>query len=326
MVENPEKFKELVQESLRRQVAAINKLCTQKGMKFWDYGNSFLLEASRAGADVMNKDEKTKAQRPFSYPSYVQDIMGDIFAMGFGPFRWVCLSNDEKDLQKTDEIAAKIFEESMQKINSKCGDKRNEFEEFRYQLYSDNLRWIQKAMENKLVVGSQARILYSDGEGRRKLALAMNEAVRSGELSGPIAISRDHHDVSGADSPWRETSCLYDGSFKLADMATQTVIGNALRGATWVALHNGGGTGFGEAINCGFGFVLDGTHETDKRVDNMLFFDVYNGITRRSWSGNEKAKYCVEEASTEIPGYKPTIPHYAQEDLIDKIFAKKMGK
>jgi urocanate hydratase len=301
MVEDPEKFKSLVQESLRRQVAAINKL-TAKGMKFWDYGNSFLLEASRAKADILNQDGT------FKYPSYVEDIMGDIFSLGFGPFRWVCLSNDPKDLEESDKIAAEVISELAKKAPQKSQKQ-----------YNDNLLWITKAGENKLVVGSQARILYSDAVGRVKIAEAFNDAIKSGRIKGGIVLSRDHHDVSGADSPYRETSNIRDGSYKTADMAVQTVIGNSFRGATWVALHNGGGTGWGEAINCGFGLVLDGTEEAAKRAREMLFWDVTNGLGRRSWSGHPYAEESIKRAMEAEPKLKVTIPNHAKDSLLDEI-------
>lgn len=320
MKEDPEKFKKLVQESLVRQISAINKLTEEKELKFWDYGNSFLLEADRAGADVKNKNEKEKDYKPFKYPSYVQDIMGDIFSMGFGPFRWVCLSNDPKDLKQTDLIASQVFLDLLKKYENKKDDELNEFENFQKQLYKDNYNWIVKADDNKMVVGSQARILYSDIEGRIKLALEMNNAVKSKKITGCVAISRDHHDVSGADSPWRETSCVYDGSFKCADMSVQTVIGNAMRGATWVALHNGGGTGWGEAMNCGFGLVLDGSEETEIKLKNMLFWDVANGISRRAWSGNKFAKYVAKENEKIYGKYKLTKPNDVDDKYIDDLF------
>jgi len=300
---NQEEFKKRVQDSLRRQVKAINVL-TERGMKFWDYGNSFLLEASRAGADVLDKNDITGQN--FRYPSYVQDIMGDIFSLGFGPFRWVCLSGNPADLEETDRIAAEVIDQLTQisPLSAK-------------QQYGDNYKWIIQAGENKLVVGSQARILYSDLEGRRKIALAFNEAVASGKI-GPIAISRDHHDVSGADSPWRETSNVYDGSFKTADMAVHTVIGNSFRGATWIALHNGGGTGWGEAINCGFGLVLDGSPEASNRANNMLFWDVANGLSRRCWSGNSNAIETVDRVMQQYGDLTVTMPQQVSDDLLKK--------
>lgn len=304
MREDHETFKLRVQESLRRQVKAINTLAA-RGMKFWDYGNSFLLEASRAGADVLDQNDKS-GQR-FRYPSYVQDIMGDIFSLGFGPFRWVCLSGKPSDLEETDRIAAEVTDQL-----SKISPLRAK------QQYRDNYKWIVQAGENKLVVGSQARILYSDLEGRRKIALAFNKAISEGKI-GPVALSRDHHDVSGADSPWRETSNIYDGSFKTADMSVHTVIGNSFRGATWVALHNGGGTGWGEAINCGFGLVLDGSEEAARRADQMLFWDVANGLGRRCWSGNENAMETTNRVMQQYGNLIVTVPQQVSSELLEKI-------
>eukprot|EP00761_Pharyngomonas_kirbyi_P012307 gb/GECH01012334.1/.p1 GENE.gb/GECH01012334.1/~~gb/GECH01012334.1/.p1 ORF type:complete len:675 (+),score=161.71 gb/GECH01012334.1/:1-2025(+) len=303
MVKDPEQFKKLVQESLRRQVSAINKL-TKRGMRFWDYGNSFLLEASRAKADIMAPDNKN-----FKYPSYVEDIMGDIFSLGFGPFRWVCTSGDPEDLKTTDRIAAEVIEELQGKALTKAK-----------QQYKDNYLWITQAQENKLVVGSQARILYSDAKGRTAIALAFNDAVRSGRLKGPVALSRDHHDVSGTDSPWRETSNITDGSMFCADMAIQTVIGNAFRGATWVSIHNGGGTGWGEAINGGFGMVLDGTEDAGRRAQSMLHWDVNNGVARRAWAGNDNAIETIGVENEENERSHITMPHWANNSDIDKFF------
>jgi urocanate hydratase len=305
MKSDNEKFKQLVQESLRRQVAAINKLA-ERGMRFWDYGNSFLLEASRAGADVCEKTDSSEAK--FKYPSYVQDIMGDIFSLGFGPFRWVCLSGDPKDLQETDRIAGEVIRELMSKSDSKKV----------VQQYRDNELWITQAESHQLVVGSQARILYSDIEGRVKIAQAFNKAIHEGRVKSMIALSRDHHDVSGADSPFRETSNIYDGSYKTADMATQTVIGNSFRGATWVALHNGGGTGWGEAINCGFGLVLDGSQEASHRASTMLFWDVSNGVARRAWSGNDNALATIEHAMKLDDSLRVTVPQRVSDDILKK--------
>lgn len=302
MVENPEKFKIEVQETLKRHVSAINKL-TKKGMKFWDYGNSFLLEASRAGAEIMNENKTG-----FRYPSYVEDIMGDIFSLGFGPFRWVCLSNDPEDLSLTDKIAASVIETIS----------KNASEKAKLQ-YKDNHLWITKAEENKLVVGSQARILYSDAHGRIQIAKAFNDAIRMGNLKGPVVLSRDHHDVSGADSPWRETSNVRDGSFKTGDMVIQTVIGDAARGATWVALHNGGGTGWGEALNCGFGLVLVGDDDSDERAEDMLYWDVHNGIARRSWSGNDNAEETIRLSMSKEPLLQVTIPNKTDDQILDKL-------
>lgn len=273
MAEEPELFKQKVQESLRRHVAAINKCVARFNTYFFDYGNAFLLESSRAGADIM------KPNGDFKYPSYVQDIMGPMcFDYGFGPFRWVCSSGDPKDLAKTDEIAARVLEEI----------KTHSPKEIQQQM-DDNIRWIKAAMENHLVVGSQARILYADAEGRVKIAEAFNKAIAAGEISAPVILGRDHHDVSGTDSPYRETSNIYDGSRFTADMAIQNVIGDSFRGATWVSIHNGGGVGWGEVINGGFGMMLDGSADSDRRLKNMLFWDVNNGISRRSWARNEGA-------------------------------------
>ena len=309
MHDDPAHFKELVQESLRRQVAAINKL-TARGMFFWDYGNSFLLEASRAGADILAKEgEKTYGVGGFRYPSYVQDIMGDIFSLGFGPFRWVCTSGLESDLQKTDEIAAKIFREYLASqppapISAQL---------------TDNLQWIEQAGANKLVVGSQARILYADCYARTTIARAFNDAVARGELTAPVVISRDHHDVSGTDSPFRETSNIQDGSAYCADMAVQNCIGDAIRGATWVALHNGGGVGWGEVINGGFGMVLDGRKATQIRLERMLFWDVNNGVARRAWSGNENARLAVDIARKNEVRYEWTDANWADKEALDKV-------
>ncbi|CAG9323493.1 unnamed protein product [Blepharisma stoltei] len=298
---DPERFKELVQESLRRQVVAINKL-TERGMKFWDYGNSFLLEASRAQADVWNPADNTK----FKYPSYVEDIMGNIFSLGFGPFRWICSSCDPNDLRTTDTIAAEVITTLMNLPD--CPEESK-------QQYEDNLKWIQRAEENKLVVGSQARILYSDALGRVEIALKFNQAIREGRISGPVVLSRDHHDVSGADSPYRETSNITDGSKFTADMAVQTVIGNSFRGATWVALHNGGGVGWGEVMNCGFGMVLDGSEDADTRAKLMLNWDVANGLARRCWSGHPYARMTIQRLMAEDTKLKVTLPNNVDENL-----------
>ena len=280
MAEEPELFKQKVQESLRRHVAAINKCVARFDTYFFDYGNAFLLESSRAGADIM------KPNGDFKYPSYVQDIMGPMcFDYGFGPFRWVCSSGDPKDLAKTDEIAARVLEEI----------KTHSPKEIQQQM-DDNIRWIKAAMENHLVVGSQARILYADAEGRIKIAEAFNKAIAAGEISAPVILGRDHHDVSGTDSPYRETSNIYDGSRFTADMAIQNVIGDSFRGATWVSIHNGGGVGWGEVINGGFGMMLDGSADSDRRLKNMLFWDVNNGISRRSWARNEGAVFAIKRA------------------------------
>lgn len=304
MAEEPELFKQKVQESLRRHVAAINKCVARFDTYFFDYGNAFLLESSRAGADIM------KPEGGFKYPSYVQDIMGPMcFDYGFGPFRWVCSSGDPKDLAKTDEIAARVLEEI----------KTHSPKEIQQQM-DDNIRWIKAAMENHLVVGSQARILYADAEGRIKIAEAFNKAIAAGELSAPVILGRDHHDVSGTDSPYRETSNIYDGSRFTADMAIQNVIGDSFRGATWVSIHNGGGVGWGEVINGGFGMMLDGSADSDRRLKNMLFWDVNNGISRRSWARNEGAVFAIKRAMEVNPNLKVTLPNLADDKLIDSLF------
>ena len=302
MAQEPERFKECVQESLRRHAAAVNRLA-DKGMYFFDYGNAFLLEASRAGADVLREDGK------FRYPSYVQDIMGPLFFdYGFGPFRWVCMSQDPEDLAKTDEIAARVLREIMADAP----------EEIRGQMM-DNIRWIEEAGRNNLVVGSQARILYADCEGRTKIASAFNEAIYQGEISAPIVLGRDHHDVSGTDSPFRETSNIYDGSQFCADMAVHNVIGDSFRGATWVSIHNGGGVGWGEVMNGGFGMVIDGTDESETHIHDMLLWDVNNGIARRSWARNEGAVSAIRREMERTPGLKVTLPNFADEDMIRDI-------
>ena len=304
MAEEPEKFKEKVQESLRRHVAAINKCVARFDTYFFDYGNAFLLESSRAGADVLKPDGD------FKYPSYVQDIMGPMcFDYGFGPFRWVCSSGDPKDLAKTDELACKVLNELA------AGSPR----EIQQQMH-DNIRWIKAAGENHLVVGSQARILYADAEGRIRIAEAFNKAIAAGELSAPVVLGRDHHDVSGTDSPYRETSNIYDGSRFTADMAIQNVIGDSFRGATWVSIHNGGGVGWGEVINGGFGMVLDGSAEADRRLKCMLFWDVNNGISRRSWARNEGAVFAIKRAMEANPNLKVTLPNYADDQLVESLF------
>ena len=302
MANEPERFKEEVQKTLRRHAAAINKH-TAKGTYFFDYGNAFLLEASRAGADVMN-DHPTLG-REFKYPSYVQDIMGPMcFDYGFGPFRWVCASGNPEDLAKTDKIACDVLEEMM----------KNSPEEIQQQM-ADNIQWIKGAQEIKLVVGSQARILYADAEGRIKIAEAFNQAIARGEI-GYVILGRDHHDVSGTDSPYRETSNIYDGSRFTADMAIQNVIGDSFRGATWVSIHNGGGVGWGEVINGGFGMVLDGSKEASRRLESMLFWDVNNGISRRSWARNEGAIFAIKRAMETQPLLKITIPNIVDESLL----------
>ncbi|WP_312150347.1 urocanate hydratase [Empedobacter sp.] len=299
MANNPELFKEKVQESLRRHADSVNKH-TAKGTYFFDYGNAFLLEASRAGADVMAENNID-----FKYPSYVQDIMGPMcFDFGFGPFRWVCTSGKPEDLQKTDEIACQVLEEIMQ-------HSPNEIQ----QQMQDNITWIKGAQENKLVVGSQARILYADAEGRIKIAKAFNDAIAKGEI-GAVVLGRDHHDVSGTDSPFRETSNIYDGSKFTADMAIHNVIGDSFRGATWVSIHNGGGVGWGEVINGGFGMLLDGSSDAEQRLKSMLHWDVNNGIARRSWARNEEAIFAIKRAMEEEPLLKVTLPNIVDEDLL----------
>ncbi len=303
MANNPEEFKNRVRESLKRQVNAINAL-TAKGMYFFDYGNAFLLEAGRAGADIFKKDGK------FKYPSYVQDIMGPMcFDYGFGPFRWVCTSGKPEDLDLTDTIAAEVMEEIAASAPPEI-----------MQQMKDNIKWIREAKKNKLVVGSQARILYADCEGRTKIAAAFNRAIRDGKISAPVVLGRDHHDVSGTDSPYRETSNIYDGSQFTADMAIQNVIGDSFRGATWVSIHNGGGVGWGEVINGGFGMVLDGSEDSDRRLRQMLYWDVNNGIARRSWARNDGALFAIKRAMKDEPNLKVTVPVIADDDLIDKLF------
>lgn len=299
MANDPILFKEKVQETLRRHAAAVNKH-TAKGTYFFDYGNAFLLEASRAGADVMAENGID-----FKYPSYVQDIMGPMcFDFGFGPFRWVCTSGKPEDLQKTDEIACQVLEEIMQ----------NSPKEIQQQM-QDNITWIKGAQENKLVVGSQARILYADAEGRIKIAKAFNDAISKGEI-GPVVLGRDHHDVSGTDSPFRETSNIYDGSKFTADMAIHNVIGDSFRGATWVSIHNGGGVGWGEVINGGFGMLLDGSSDAEQRLKSMLHWDVNNGIARRSWARNEEAIFAIKRAMENEPLLKVTLPNIVDEELL----------
>jgi len=303
MAEQPDMFREKVYESLRRHVAAVNKL-TQNGMYFWDYGNAFLLEANRAGADIINE------KGDFIYPSYVQDIMGPLFFdYGFGPFRWVCTSGDPKDLEISDRIAAEVLEN----LAAKAPDQIQRQME-------DNIHWIREAGKNKLVVGSQARILYADCKGRTQIAKAFNDAIRNGRISAPIVLGRDHHDVSGTDSPYRETSNIYDGSSFTADMAVQNFVGDAFRGATWVSLHNGGGVGWGEVINGGFGMTIDGSSEAEERLTMMLYWDVNNGISRRSWARNKPARFAIEQAMRENPNLKVTLSEEADEDLINNLF------
>jgi urocanate hydratase len=334
MAEEPERFREAVQASLRRQVAAINRLA-DRGMYFFDYGNAFLLEASRAGADVYNVECRTEsgefATAPqgsptavansklstlnskltkFRYPSYVQDIMGPLFFdYGFGPFRWVCSSGDPKDLETSDRLAAEVLEEMSHHVT----------DDIKGQLL-DNLHWIREAGANHLVVGSQARILYADAEGRTKIALAFNDAIRRGEISRPIVLGRDHHDVSGTDSPFRETSNIYDGSQFCADMAVQNVIGDSFRGATWVSIHNGGGVGWGEVINGGFGMVIDGSEEADRRIRQMLFWDVNNGIARRSWARNSGSMDAIRREMERTPELTVTMPNLVDDHLLAELF------
>ncbi|MEM5565996.1 urocanate hydratase [Psychroserpens sp. AS72] len=305
MANQPEVFKTKVQETLRRHAKAINKH-TAKGTYFFDYGNAFLLEASRAGADVMS--DNPTIGREFKYPSYVQDIMGPMcFDYGFGPFRWVCASGKPEDLAKTDAIACTVLE----------AIKKNSPEEIQQQM-ADNIQWIKGARDNKLVVGSQARILYADAEGRMKIAQAFNNAIKNGDVE-TVILGRDHHDVSGTDSPYRETSNIYDGSRFTADMAIQNVIGDSFRGATWVSIHNGGGVGWGEVINGGFGMVLDGSIEAEKRLKSMLFWDVNNGISRRSWARNEEAVFAIKRAMESEPNLKVTLPNIVDDTLLNSI-------
>ncbi len=301
MAEEPEKFREAVRASLRRHVAAINRL-SACGMYFFDYGNAFLLESSRAGADILRPDGT------FRYPSYVQDIMGPLyFDYGFGPFRWVCMSERPEDLAKSDEIAVNILKKELETAP----------EEIQGQL-NDNIHWIEEAGRNHLVVGSQARILYADCEGRTKIALAFNEAIRKGEITAPIVLGRDHHDVSGTDSPFRETSNIYDGSRFTADMAIQNVIGDGFRGATWVSIHNGGGVGWGEVINGGFGMVIDGSADSDRHITQMLFWDVNNGIARRSWARNEGAEHAIMREMERTPELTVTVANHTDENIVRK--------
>lgn len=300
MAENPELFRERVQASLRRQVAAINKL-TERGMYFFDYGNAFLLQSERAGADIMAADGK------FRYPSYVQDIMGPMFFdYGFGPFRWVCTSGKPEDLAVTDRLAVEVLEEICKTAP----------EEIQHQM-EDNIHWIKEAGRNHLVVGSQARILYADAEGRAKIALAFNEAIKKGEITRPVVLGRDHHDVSGTDSPFRETSNIYDGSQFCADMAVQNVIGDSFRGATWVSIHNGGGVGWGEVINGGFGMMIDGGEDSARHIREMLFWDVNNGIARRSWARNEGSIHSIEREMERTPNLKVTMPNFVDDEIIE---------
>ncbi len=307
MADDPAAFKEAVQASLRRHVAAVNRL-TARGMYFFDYGNAFLLESSRAGADIMGPDGK------FRYPSYVQDIMGPMyFDYGFGPFRWVCLSERPEDLALTDRLAMQVLGEIAATAPEEIAGQMR-----------DNIRWIEEAGRNHLVVGSQARILYADCEGRTKIALAFNEAIRDGRLKGPVVLGRDHHDVSGTDSPFRETSNIYDGSQFTADMAVQNVIGDSFRGATWVSIHNGGGVGWGEVINGGFGMVIDGSEDSARHIREMLFWDVNNGIARRSWARNAPARFAIEREMARTPGLRVTLPSEADDDLLRSVLAQNL--
>jgi urocanate hydratase len=302
MAENPEQFKKEIQSTLRRHAAAVNSLHS-KGMYFFDYGNAFLLEASRAGADIINEDGT------FKYPSYVQDILGPLcFDYGFGPFRWVCTSGKIEDLRASDKIAEEVLIEL----------RKNAPSEIQQQL-DDNIRWIQQAEKNNLVVGSKARILYADANGRMQISVAFNKAIAQGKISAPVVLGRDHHDVSGTDSPYRETSNIYDGSRFTADMAVQNFVGDAFRGATWVSLHNGGGVGWGEVINGGFGLLLDGTIESENRAKKMLFWDVNNGIARRSWARNNEAVFAIEQAMIDEPLLKVTLPNLVDDATFDTL-------
>ena len=302
MADDPTRFKQCVEASLRRQVAAINRL-TARGMYFFDYGNAFLLQSSRAGADIMLPDGR------FRYPSYVQDIMGPMFFdYGFGPFRWVCTSCDPHDLEVTDRLATEVLEDERRHAPA---DIANQLD--------DNIHWIREAGRNHLVVGSQARILYADCEGRTRIALAFNDAVRRGELHAPVVLGRDHHDVSGTDSPFRETSNIYDGSQFCADMAIQNVIGDSFRGATWVSIHNGGGVGWGEVINGGFGMVVDGSDQADRNIREMLFWDVNNGITRRAWARNQGSIDAIRREMDRTPDLQVTLPNFVDDDIIDSV-------
>ena len=304
MSSDPENFRLQVQESLRRHASAVNSL-VERGAYFWDYGNAFLLEASRAGADVMNSDETG-----FRYPSYVEDIMGPMcFDYGFGPFRWVCTSGDSKDLEKTDNIALNVLKQM-------AADSPKEIQ----QQLLDNITWIEQAGENKMVVGSQARILYADTEGRKAIAKAFNDAIESGEISAPIVLGRDHHDVAGTDSPYRETANISDGSMFTADMAVHNFVGDSFRGATWVSLHNGGGVGWGEVINGGFGLLIDGSKESERKLLSMLDWDVNNGITRRAWARNDGAIFAIKRAMDSNPKLKVTLPNLTTDNIIDSVY------
>jgi urocanate hydratase len=306
MADEPERFHEEVYKSLMRHTAAVNSL-SDSGMYFFDYGNAFLLEASRSGADVVK--HSGGAEMEFRYPSYVQDILGPLcFDYGFGPFRWVCCSGDPADLDTTDRLAAEVLRELLVDAPD---DIRGQIQ--------DNLTWILHAKENQLVVGSQARILYADAQGRMKIAARFNQAIASGEIKGTIVLGRDHHDVSGTDSPYRETSNIYDGSRYTADMAVQNFAGDAFRGATWISLHNGGGVGWGEVINGGFGMVIDGSSDSDRRIKSMLHWDVNNGIARRAWARNKEAIIAIERAMEQEPKLKITIPNLVDDRLLDEI-------
>ncbi len=303
MAQDPLRFQQLVRESLLRHIQAIDKLAA-RGLRFWDYGNSFLLECSHVRSDLMLEGGG------FRYPSYVQHIIGDIFSLGFGPFRWVCTSNEPGDLRTTDCIAATVMKQQLETANRRSAAQIH-----------DNLRWIEQAEENQLVVGSQARILYSDAAGRIAIAAELNRAVADGRLKAPVVISRDHHDVSGTDAPFRETSNISDGSMFCADMAVQNFVGDAFRGATWVALHNGGGTGWGVAVNGGFGLVLDGSADAERRATQMLLWDVNNGVARRAWAGNDNAKLAIREAMAANGGLQVTLAHAVGEDVQDTLMA-----
>jgi urocanate hydratase len=306
MADEPERFHEEVYKSLKRHTAAVNSL-SEQGMYFFDYGNAFLLEASRSGADVIK--QSTGAEMEFRYPSYVQDILGPLcFDYGFGPFRWVCCSGDPADLDTTDRLAAEVLRELLVDAPD---DIRGQIQ--------DNLTWILHAKENQLVVGSQARILYADAQGRMKIAARFNQAIASGEIKGTIVLGRDHHDVSGTDSPYRETSNIYDGSRYTADMAVQNFAGDAFRGATWISLHNGGGVGWGEVINGGFGMVIDGSSDSDRRIKSMLHWDVNNGIARRAWARNKEAITAIERAMEQEPKLKITVPNLVDDRLLDEM-------
>ena len=316
MANDPESFKKEVQKSLRRQVVAINKH-TAKGTYFFDYGNAFLLESSRAGAAIYKDAKGNFSNSPslgegaggWAYPSYVQDILGPMcFDYGFGPFRWVCTSGKPEDLQKTDAIALRVMKEIMPHSPAEI-----------QQQMQDNITWIEEAEKNKMVVGSQARILYADAEGRIKIAKAFNQAIAREEISAPVVLGRDHHDVSGTDSPYRETSNIYDGSKFTADMAIHNVIGDGFRGATWVSIHNGGGVGWGEVINGGFGMLLDGSDDASARLESMLFYDVNNGIARRGWARNQEALFAIKREMERSPQLKVTLPHFVEDDLLDDL-------